>query len=394
MVVVSIPFAVENRIRVDNAVYLTAHDNTGVGGGLDVGEQVAHYFNAGSYTIERLAAVFDTSGIPAVALISSAKLKWWLDGMLGTIRVRVHHNAAHPANPIVKGDYWKDWYDPGGIGGSLDGPYTFGAYNDIPLNATGITWIVKGGETRFILRDRDDIDAVAPIGVNQLANLGANPMLLEVTYTLPLFPPGGGSRREMGCGRAFFNDDGSSGDKLVREWNQTTPAAWSSTYLTPHPVYKYTTVGAINYCTLMSERDRTNFDVEVLFKATNADAMMGLAVRKARTLVNDVGQVCFWLTGGVLTMEFTTTSGATPVLSAPAYVVDITKWHRMRVRCVGRNYKCKVWPDDTAEPDWMIAQYVRYREIRMGGIIALRSGIRTVYFTNVIWTPVPRTGGP
>jgi len=93
-------------------------------------------------------------------------------------------------------------------------------------------------------------------------------------------------------------------------------------------------------------------------------------------------------------MEFTTTSGATPVLSAPAYVVDITKWHRMRVRCVGRLYKCKVWPDDTAEPDWMISQNCRYTEIRMGGIIALRSGIRTVYFTNVIWTPVPRTGGP
>jgi hypothetical protein len=194
--------------------------------------------------------------------------------------------------------------------------------------------------------------------------------------------------------KSFFLDKCNDAVRMVREWIQSTPAAWSSTYLTPHHTYKYTTVGAVEYCTLMSEPDRHDFEAEILFYATNVDAMLGLAVRKGRTLVNDTGQVCFWLTAGVITMEFTTTSGATPVLNTAVYVVDTTKWHRLKVRVVGRNYKCKAWVEGTAEPDWMISQNCRYNEIRQRGVIALRGGIRTAYFTNVRWTPIPRTGGP
>ena len=198
----------------------------------------------------------------------------------------------------------------------------------------------------------------------------------------------------MSGSRGHFTDSGSSGDRLTREYLQNTPAAWSSRYQVPHTMYRYGTVGALEHCTLMSEPDKHDFEAEMLFYATNADAMLGLVLRKARTVVSDAGQVCFWLTAGLITTEFTTTGGASPVLSTAVYVVDTTRWHRLKVRVVGRNYKCKAWAEGTAEPDWMISQNVRYYEMRNRGTIALRGGIRTTYFTNIKWTPIPRTGGP
>ena len=197
--------------------------------------------------------------------------------------------------------------------------------------------------------------------------------------------------------RGFFYDECNSGDRLTREWLQSTPAAWRVDSVTPHRAYKYTTVGAIEYNTLMSQPDKHDFEAEMLFYASNADAMVGLTLRKARNVAvaGDTGQICFWLTAGLITTEFTTSSGATPVLSTAVYVVDTTKWHRMRTRVVGRNYKCKVWVEGTAEPDWMISQNVRYTEMRNRGVIALRGGIRTAWFSGVKFIPIPVTGaGP
>jgi len=193
--------------------------------------------------------------------------------------------------------------------------------------------------------------------------------------------------------KLFLLDTGQSGDRLVREWLQGTPAAWSSTYLTPHRVYKYATIGAVEYCTLMSEPDRHDFEAEMLFYASNADAMVGMSVRKNRTTTNDTGEACFWFTAGLVGLEFTTSAGATPVLATAVYVVDTTKWHRVRIRIVGRKYQCKAWVEGTAEPDWMISQNVAYKEMRNRGVIALRAGIRNAWFSNVRWTPIPKTGG-
>ena len=194
--------------------------------------------------------------------------------------------------------------------------------------------------------------------------------------------------------RQIFYDQGNDGSRLAAEWLQGTPANWYQSYVAPHTCYRYTTIGAIEYNTLMSQPDMHDFEAEVLFYATNADAMVGLVIRKARSTVGTAGEVCMWLTAGVITCEFQTTGGATPVLSTAVYVVDTTKWHRLKVRVAGRMYKCKAWVEGTAEPDWMINQNVAYNEMRLRGVIALRGGIRTAYFTNVRWTPIPRTGFP
>ena len=191
----------------------------------------------------------------------------------------------------------------------------------------------------------------------------------------------------------MFYDLAKDGSRLTGEWIQGTPANWYQTYVAPHHCYRYTTIGAIEYCTLMSEPDAHDFEAEMLFYATNADAMVGMSIRKARSTVGTAGEVCMWLTGGIVGLEFQTTAGATPVLATAVYVVDITKWHRLKVRVVGRKYYCKVWVEGTSEPDWMIAQNVAYNEMRLKGTIAIRGGIRTAYFSNIMWRPIPRVGG-
>jgi len=192
--------------------------------------------------------------------------------------------------------------------------------------------------------------------------------------------------------KTFFYDDCHDGDRLVAEYIQNTPAAWGQAYNSPYQTYKYTTSGGVQYCTLMSEPDMADFELNILLKATNADAMMGAILRKARTTTWVAGEFYFWCTGGNFMLVFTTTSGATPVLSTVAYVVDTTKWHHLRARVQGRYVQGKIWPNDEPEPDWMISYYIGYNEIRHNGSIALLGTVRDVYFTNIHWTPRPRTG--
>lgn len=49
---------------------------------------------------------------------------------------------------------------------SIDGKQ--GEFVEIPLNATGISWIIAGGNTKFCLRLRGDIIAAVPGGLNRI----------------------------------------------------------------------------------------------------------------------------------------------------------------------------------------------------------------------------------
>ena len=192
--------------------------------------------------------------------------------------------------------------------------------------------------------------------------------------------------------RGFFFDSGSSGDRLTREWLQNTPAAWSSTYQAPYHAYKYTNAGGTQYCTLMSIPPVHDFEVNIKLKATNADAMMGVYLRKDRTTITDPGVFWFWCTGGIFGLVFKEAGGGQPVLSSVAYVVDTTKWHNLRMRAVGRRVQGKIWTEDTAEPAWMIDHIIRYREMRNNGTIGLHTTVRDVYHAQIQLTPIRRTG--
>lgn len=82
--------------------------------------------------------------------------------------------------------------------------------------------------------------------------------------------------------KPFFYDDCRSGNRLAREYDQSAPACWSQEYNSPYQAYRYTVAGGVNYITLMSEPPRTNFEVNVTMKTNNADAMMGVILRRTR----------------------------------------------------------------------------------------------------------------
>jgi len=102
-------------------------------------------------------------------------------------------------------------------------------------------------------------------------------------------------------------------------------------------------------------------DVEVLAKArvapTGYDHTPRIAVRGGGS---DGNEQVAW--GGfqteqdqVVCWKYTPTSQAVGDAGEPAYTCAVNEWHWLRVRVRGTQYKVKVWPDGTNEPDtWQI----------------------------------------
>jgi hypothetical protein len=161
--------------------------------------QVGQYVTiAPMYYTYRGELIFDTSTIPAGAIISGVKLQ--LLGQAAVIGagfniVVLNGQPDYPHDPVVLGDYDRTLYS--GDGGSLSAAaVNIGVYNDIVLNATGISWINKGGWTKLCIMSSRDISGDAPVfGNDEYVTLG-NPSvpgqepILEVTYNMPDLPIG------------------------------------------------------------------------------------------------------------------------------------------------------------------------------------------------------------
>ena len=119
---------------------------------------------AGNYTIYRGMLLFDTSAIPVDAIIFLAKIRlyaladWFPPAE--NLLVVTNGQPARPSDPVVVGDFDRTFYS--GDGGSMELTLTSGQYVDITLNATGRSWINKGGITKFCLRTTFEIDGDAP----------------------------------------------------------------------------------------------------------------------------------------------------------------------------------------------------------------------------------------
>lgn len=147
--------------------------------------------------------------------------------------------------------------------------------------------------------------------------------------------------------------------------------------------------------TLMSEPPKTNFEVSVKMKTNNSDAMMGVVLRRKKAVIAlESGSFYVWCTGGIFGLVFVDAGGATPVLFSIPYVVDISKYHRIRARVTGRLVEAKIWVDGTAEPDWMISYRIRYKEFMLNGVIGFLGTVRNVNYADIRWTPIRRVGGP
>lgn len=142
--------------------------------------------NISQYYVDRAYFFFNTSlgGLN----VTSAEL-WlygWNDGTLywstmNTSLVIQNGSPTYPHDPIVSGDFAYGNYSGGG--GNLSTTlWRINAYNVLPLNATGISWINTTGTTKFCLRTQRDINHDTPTGLEfcdvATAEYGKPPLLI------------------------------------------------------------------------------------------------------------------------------------------------------------------------------------------------------------------------
>jgi hypothetical protein len=152
-----------------NKTYATAHNSTT--GILDASSA---FFQIGqgknettSASIYRGFVFFDTSSIPSNATITSAQLSLYgysdITSSSDFYITIQNGQPTYPHNPLVEGDYLYSQYS--GNGGTFNtSGFSVEGYNDIALNADGLSWIQKGegSETKFVLLSDRDISATQP----------------------------------------------------------------------------------------------------------------------------------------------------------------------------------------------------------------------------------------
>jgi len=152
-----------------DAVYNTAWVNTtadlAVSNQIFIG--VGQFDFGGLFEVERGALYFDTTVLSSAVTITAATLKLYggfdYSDTDFNIQVQQGTTSVYPHDPLVVGDYDKTFYVNDGGTLTTVGWSTV-AYNTLNLSAAGLTWINKGGQTKFMLRSSRDIAGIAPTG--------------------------------------------------------------------------------------------------------------------------------------------------------------------------------------------------------------------------------------
>lgn len=114
-----------------------------------------------SYAIYRTYLFFDSSIIPAGAVIDNATLGLYIATLEGdtnyNITLQTGTTSIYPHTPLEYSDYWKDRYTGNGGSGNVS-TITPSAFWNISLSSTGLGWIQNDGITKFCMRSSTDID--------------------------------------------------------------------------------------------------------------------------------------------------------------------------------------------------------------------------------------------
>jgi len=160
--------------------------------GDSINQNVMYIGVDGLYNVYRIMLIFDTSTIPADAIIYSAYIALaQTDIGFGDGKVVVQNGMpTYPHDPVVVADFDKSFYSSNGGEADLQALPVVPAYTVIPLNPTGIEWINKGGSTKFCVRGDSEIAGLHGIGTafNEYAGptspTGMDPRLI-VNYYVP-----------------------------------------------------------------------------------------------------------------------------------------------------------------------------------------------------------------
>ena len=144
------------------------------------------------YQIERGGFIFDTSALPAEAVITAVTLKLYgqhKNDDDATFDITVV-NGADLQNPMVLADYGELLDDTISLGSINSADWSLTGYNNIALNAAGIALINKTGNTLLAVRSSRDINSTAPTPISLWSeavecwvhtDTGKEPKL-EITY--------------------------------------------------------------------------------------------------------------------------------------------------------------------------------------------------------------------
>ena len=131
--------------------YVTSYNFTGV--------------NDDDYRVYRYMANFDTSYLPDDASISAATLSIYGDSVNGSGWQLLFEDGTPSSEPLVVGDYDYSNYSTQ-LTATGHTPTT--GWNDVTLNAAGMSAISKTGVTQILIRHEDDIGNTAPTVVETM----------------------------------------------------------------------------------------------------------------------------------------------------------------------------------------------------------------------------------
>lgn len=161
----------DGRVRASNATYATA--NAAATGDVatdnDVSFPVQNGLYSGTYYINRGFTPFDTSTLNDTDTIDSAVYALFIDAKTNPNSNSVSVVQTSQASPSSLAT--ADFDAIGTTKGATDltiASITTGAYNNFTLNATGLGWISKTGNTLLGTRITQDITATAPTGLNDI----------------------------------------------------------------------------------------------------------------------------------------------------------------------------------------------------------------------------------
>lgn len=160
---VTIAASYSEGVQNQNSNYYTCRNATS---GFSICENVCTVgqwqVSAEEYSMYRGFLYFDTSGIPANAIITAAVINFThslADDESNTDFNIIIRGASSASNPLVLGDYDLTHYTD-----NLGELTTLGDYLHYTLNISGCLYINKGGLTKFVLLSEEDINNDPPIG--------------------------------------------------------------------------------------------------------------------------------------------------------------------------------------------------------------------------------------
>jgi hypothetical protein len=178
-----------------DAVYNTAWTKANGDVVSSAGIATVGQYNSTNYYIDKAFLYYDTTPLPATVSILSASLYLYgrVDASIVDFNLTIQQGSGiYPSNypdtdnnGLAVGDYDKSQYS--GDGGHFDtSGWATSAYNVIPLNSTGIGYIVPEGITKLAIRSSREISGTAPSGYEYVTfdTYGESyPPLLEITYS-------------------------------------------------------------------------------------------------------------------------------------------------------------------------------------------------------------------